>query len=162
MIGLEFIANVFNKTYSEIAKEIGVSNQTITDWIKGKTPKIPEKRIKDLKAKIPEFGNIKEELFSKELTPADKQEITTVYLIVDIQRRAEKVLEENSKDNEKMLETLKYTIDMTDIAKKGIVTQINVEALNFIIEHLLESNEFMEELGTLIIKHEPSFEKYWK
>jgi transcriptional regulator with XRE-family HTH domain len=78
MIGLEFICNVFDMQYKEVAQKIGVSNQTITDWIKGKTAKIPDKRLDDLVTKIPEFSSINRELFSKELTKEDKIKILEI------------------------------------------------------------------------------------
>ncbi len=36
MLGLEFIAKTFNKPLKDVASEVGVSKQTVKDWVKGR------------------------------------------------------------------------------------------------------------------------------
>lgn len=74
-IGLEFIANVFEETYKDISEEIGISPKTMNDWVKGRSG-IPAKHLKTLS----ELFKIREELFSKELTRAEKVEVNIAYL----------------------------------------------------------------------------------
>lgn len=156
MIGLEFICKVFDIQYKEIAEKIGVSNQTITDWIKGKTAKIPEKRLNDLVTKIPELSNINKELFSKQLTPSDKQKITTSYLLIDIKRQLEELLEKPT------LDELDDKQESLEIVTKGIVIQANLDSLLLIADHLIDNEDFMRELDDLIIKFDPSLKQYLK
>jgi transcriptional regulator with XRE-family HTH domain len=66
MIGLEYIAKIYNTEYKEIAEKIGVSQPTIQDWLKGRR-KIPKDRLLQL---INHF-KIDEQLFQKELTNED-------------------------------------------------------------------------------------------
>ncbi|WP_162604367.1 helix-turn-helix domain-containing protein [Peribacillus frigoritolerans] len=156
MRGLEFICKVFDIQYKEVAEKIGVSNQTITDWTKGKTTKIPEKRINDLVTKIPEFSHIKRELFSKELTSMDKQNITSIYLIYDIQRQLKEQLNNPNK------EVIQNSVEMAKAAQKGITTSINMESLMLIADHLIDNQNFMDELDELIVKYKPSLKQFMK
>jgi len=73
IIGLEEILKVFNFNANQIAKEIGVSRQTVYDWLKGKR-KIPKERIDQL-AEIPNFKYVNKELFQKVLDDVDEIEI---------------------------------------------------------------------------------------
>ncbi|MNW02707.1 hypothetical protein D3C71_1985340 [compost metagenome] len=47
MIGLQFIADTFHMEYKTVAEAIGVSKQTLQDWIKERR-KIPEPRLEQL------------------------------------------------------------------------------------------------------------------
>ncbi|PFF01366.1 hypothetical protein CN325_03740 [Bacillus thuringiensis] len=73
IIGLEKVINVFNFNANKIAKEIGVSRQTVYDWLKGKR-KIPKERIDQL-TEIPEFKYVNKELFQKEIDNVDEIDI---------------------------------------------------------------------------------------
>jgi transcriptional regulator with XRE-family HTH domain len=154
MIGLEFICKVYDIQYKEVAGKIGVSNQTITDWIKGKTARIPSKRLDDLVTKVPEFMDFPKELFSKELTPKDKQKITTTFLIEDVKKQ---LREARDKRN---VEGLQKTIELTEFVKEGIVSSSNIDSLLLIAEHLLGNKDFMRDLDKLILEYDPSLEKH--
>lgn len=156
IIGLEFICKVYDVQYKEIAERIGVSNQTITDWIKGKTSKIPEKRLNEIIENFPEFAGINKEIFSKRLTPMDKQKITTAYLISDIQRQ----LEESIKKRD--LELIQKGLEMANSAQDGLISSINLDSLILISEHLIDNREFMQELDKLIIKYKPALKEHLK
>lgn len=70
MIGLEFICKSQHIEFKEVAERIGISPQSITDWIKGRR-KIPLKRANQLS----EIFNISPNLFGKELSEEEKMEI---------------------------------------------------------------------------------------
>ncbi|WP_020062089.1 helix-turn-helix domain-containing protein [Bacillus sp. 123MFChir2] len=75
MIGLEYIAKEFHLEYKEIAESIGISKQTIQDWLKQRR-KIPKKRLEQLSS----IFNLPESYFQKELDHIEKAEITMTYL----------------------------------------------------------------------------------
>ncbi|MCZ0870911.1 helix-turn-helix domain-containing protein [Peribacillus sp. AS_2] len=73
IIGLEKAINVFNLNANQIAQKIGVSRQTVYDWLKGKR-KIPKERIDQL-TEIPEFRYVDKELFQKAMDSVDEIDI---------------------------------------------------------------------------------------
>ncbi|MBY6838736.1 helix-turn-helix domain-containing protein [Clostridium botulinum] len=68
MIGLEYICNLYNKSYNSVAEELGISRQSINGWVKGLRP-IPKKHLPKL-SNI--FDGVYKEYFQKELTEIDK------------------------------------------------------------------------------------------
>lgn len=91
MIGLEYIAKEFRKEYKEVANDLGVSKQTIQDWLKERR-KIPVKRLNQLSIN---FG-LPEEYFQKELTGIEKNNVRIKYLEL-ISEEEIILLEENDK-----------------------------------------------------------------
>mgnify|MGYP000906027719 CR=1 FL=1 len=79
MIGFEYICNLFNKKYINIAKELGITRQTINSWTSGKR-KIPKKYIPILSEKF----NVPQEYFQKRLNDLDKIKIQKIKLDNDI------------------------------------------------------------------------------
>ncbi|MED3882807.1 helix-turn-helix domain-containing protein [Priestia megaterium] len=75
MIGLEHIVKEFRQEYKEVAKSIGVSSQTIQDWLK-KRRKIPKKRLQQLS----NLFDLPEKYFQKELNFMEREEIALHYL----------------------------------------------------------------------------------
>ncbi|WP_186807071.1 helix-turn-helix domain-containing protein [Priestia megaterium] len=75
MIGLEHIVKEFRQEYKEVAESIGVSSQTIQDWLKQRR-KIPKKRLEQLS----NLFNLPEKYFQKELNFMEKEEIALHYL----------------------------------------------------------------------------------
>lgn len=67
MIGLEYICNLYNIQYKEIAEMLGISKQTINSWVTGRR-KIPKKYLPNLSNKF----DIPEEYFQKEINDVDK------------------------------------------------------------------------------------------
>jgi len=82
MIGFEYICNLFNIQYKDVAKELELSKQTINSWTSGKR-KIPKKYIPILSEK---FDNIPEEYFQKEIADIDKIKIQRIKLDNEIER----------------------------------------------------------------------------
>lgn len=75
MIGLEHIVKEFHLEYKEVAESIGISSQTIQDWLKGRR-KIPKKRLEQLS----NYFGLPEKYFQKELSYKEKDEIALHYL----------------------------------------------------------------------------------
>ncbi|MFS0763874.1 MULTISPECIES: hypothetical protein [Peribacillus] len=159
MKGLEFICKVFDISYKEVAEHIGTSNQTITDWTKGKTEKIPEKRLEQLVTKVPQFKRLKKEWFSMDLTPADKQRITTSYLLIETIRQLEEYPDNNKEANLMMLDDV---LELQEVNKSALTTSLTIDAINLIVEHLVDDCDFYDELHELIIKHKPELKEQMK
>ncbi|MEG2936645.1 MAG: helix-turn-helix domain-containing protein [Clostridium sp.] len=70
MLGLEYILNLYNMQYIELAEKLGIKKQNINMWIKGKQ-KIPKKYYPTLE----ELFGVKAEYFGKEINEIDKLEI---------------------------------------------------------------------------------------
>lgn len=70
MIGLEYICNLYDMQFKDLAEKIEVSKQIISIWIKGTRP-IAKTHL----PKLEKIFNIPEKYFSKELTELDKLEI---------------------------------------------------------------------------------------
>lgn len=74
---LKFIAQTFNKSLADVARELGVTRQTINEWVGKKRKPIPEKRIKQLA----EIFDLDESYFRKaELSPSEKLKIQIIKL----------------------------------------------------------------------------------
>lgn len=76
MIGLQFIAEVKQIEYKEIARVLGITPQTVSDWIKGKR-QIPTKRL----AQLEDYLAVPQSLIGKELNQDDK--LTIHYKIIE-------------------------------------------------------------------------------
>ncbi|MBY0210633.1 MULTISPECIES: helix-turn-helix domain-containing protein [Priestia] len=77
MSALSYIAKIFNVTLTDISKEIGVTSQTVNDWVKGKR-RIPQKRLEQLinMFKLPEGYFIKDE---EELNEVERLKVLLEY-----------------------------------------------------------------------------------
>ncbi|THF74060.1 helix-turn-helix domain-containing protein [Cohnella fermenti] len=75
MIGLAFIASLHNITYKDLAKELGLTPSTVTDWISTRRP-IPQAK----KEALARYFQIKEHYFQKELTKVEEIELQLNYL----------------------------------------------------------------------------------
>lgn len=75
MIGLEYIAKEFHLEYKEIAERLGISPQTLQDWLKQRR-KIPKQRLEQLS----NMFKLPESYFQKELDHIEKAEIKVQYL----------------------------------------------------------------------------------
>lgn len=75
MIGLEYIVNLYNTQFKDIAETLGVSKQVVNGWIKGRY-KISKKHL----PKLSQIFNIPENYFQKELTELEKLEIQKLKL----------------------------------------------------------------------------------
>ncbi|SDI30444.1 helix-turn-helix domain-containing protein [Alteribacillus bidgolensis] len=91
---LEYCAKIFDYQYKEIAEELGVSKQTITDYIKGKTRYIPKKHLPKLSEL---FNGIDPTFFNKkELNEVEELDVQ----IAHIEKLSAKEYEEVETDGE--------------------------------------------------------------
>jgi len=81
MIGLEYVCGLYNKKYTNVAQELGISRQVVNIWIKGIKP-IAKKHL----PKLANMFNLSEEYFQKELTEIDKLKIQKIKLINECNR----------------------------------------------------------------------------
>lgn len=70
MIGLEYLANLYNYQFKDIAEQLGVSKQVVNGWIKERY-KISRKHL----PKLANIFNVPEQYFQKELTELEKYSI---------------------------------------------------------------------------------------
>ncbi|AKN32327.1 XRE family transcriptional regulator [Clostridium carboxidivorans P7] len=70
MLGISYIRELFNLSMTDLAKQLGVSKQVISQYEGGKT-RISDKRVKQ----ISDMFKIPEKYISKELTDLDKLEM---------------------------------------------------------------------------------------
>ncbi|WP_053956815.1 helix-turn-helix domain-containing protein [Inediibacterium massiliense] len=89
MKGLEYICEVFDKKYSDIAKDLGISRQNVSIWIKG-TRSIPKKHLKTLS----EIFDIPPEYFDKKLSEKDKSYIDRKKLKIE-RKEIDELLQES-------------------------------------------------------------------
>ena len=75
MIGLEYIVKEFQMEYKEVSEDLGISPQTMQDWLKGRR-KIPAKHLEKLSI----IFNLPKTFFQKELIFTEKGEVTIHYL----------------------------------------------------------------------------------
>ena len=80
LIGLEFILNLYNMQYVELAECLGIKKQNINMWIKRKQ-NIPKKYLPILE----ELFEVKSEFFTNELTDIEKLEIQKEKLKKDLE-----------------------------------------------------------------------------
>lgn len=76
MIGLEYVCQLENKSYTELAHEMCISKQVVNSWIKCRR-KIPQKYLDLLEYIL----NIPGNYFQKELTFIDKLEVQELILL---------------------------------------------------------------------------------
>ncbi|MBD8839445.1 helix-turn-helix transcriptional regulator [Paenibacillus sp. CFBP 13594] len=74
-IGLEYITKIFGGSYTDVAKRLDITPQTVSDWIRGKR-NISSSKIDELAA----LFKLDKHLFQKELTEVEKIEIELDYL----------------------------------------------------------------------------------
>ncbi|NRT34115.1 transcriptional regulator with XRE-family HTH domain [Clostridium beijerinckii] len=75
IIGLEYICGLYNKKYTNVAEELGVSRQVVSVWIKGTKP-IAKKHL----PKLSKMFNLPEEYFQRQITELDKLDIQKIKL----------------------------------------------------------------------------------
>ncbi|WP_294153955.1 helix-turn-helix transcriptional regulator [uncultured Clostridium sp.] len=121
MIGLEYIVNLYNYQFKDIAEQLGVSKQVVNGWIKERY-KISSKHL----PKLATIFNVPEKYFQKELTELEKLEIQNLKI-------SNEVIKHEIKDTskEKIKEILIEGVDITslrfnDLQKKQLIMQDNI------------------------------------
>ncbi|ELC8387954.1 helix-turn-helix transcriptional regulator [Clostridium perfringens] len=133
MIGLEFICANKGIQYKELAEKIGVSRQSITNWVTGRN-KIPTYHCMSM-SKV--FNNISTEWFNKELTESDK--VILLDLLDD-----DNIKKLNEKTNSKRIEVKLF--------KSQIINNINEYMDYWINKNDIELLEIGKEKLKLIDK----------
>jgi transcriptional regulator with XRE-family HTH domain len=80
MLGLEYALQVFDISYADLAKELGIDRSNITIWLSGKRP-IPKKYL----PKIAEKLSVPVDYLSKPIDDLRKLEIDNIKLINDVE-----------------------------------------------------------------------------
>ncbi|OAS18910.1 helix-turn-helix domain-containing protein [Paenibacillus oryzisoli] len=109
MIGLEYIIKVYKTNYNQISQSLGVSRQTVNDWLKQKR-NIPEVRLKQLSK---HFG-LKESFFQKELNDSEKMEVQIAYfqtMHAEYENTSEIFHEHISRKNDEILLRVKSLVE---------------------------------------------------
>lgn len=130
MIGLEHIVKEFQLEYKEVAKTIGVSSQTVQDWLKGRR-KIPKQRLEQLS----KYFGLPEVYFQKELTYMEREEIALHYL--------------ESISGEIELPVFNDKDEVVGFSKKGILED-EIRYLRDNLENRKKKNDFINELEKFI------------
>jgi predicted transcriptional regulator len=134
MIGLQKILEVFNINPSKISNQLGVSRQTVHDWLKGKR-KIPKNRIIQL-TQLPEFKYIETETFQKDINKADEHDIQIAYITYLSEKENVEINVDSVSVNYDP-----YRIEKTHFGR----LRENKKLLNT-VEDLLHNEEFIDEL----------------
>jgi len=73
MMGLEYIVNLYNKQFKDVAEELGISKQVINGWIKGRY-NISKKHL----PKLSKMFNLPEQYFQRQLSELEKLDIQKI------------------------------------------------------------------------------------
>ena len=146
MIGLEYITKEFRIGYRELARQLGISNQTVQDWVK-KRRNIPVKRLEQLSL----IFNLPTDYFQKELSSIEKGEVTISYLksisenieVPIIEEDSEILISYSSSSYEDQIRFLEDTLDAKKREKK-IKSEITMLLEN---DSLLDKNEGIENIS---------------
>lgn len=115
IIGLEYICQLYNVQYKQVAESLGISKQSINSWISG-ARKIPEKHL----VKLSEMFDVSQEYFQKELLEEEKIKIQTYKIKNDIDSGGvRKLYKDDPKNNIKTDEELK------DVFKDDMLTLLD-------------------------------------
>ncbi|MFR6018416.1 MAG: DUF262 domain-containing protein [Paraclostridium sordellii] len=115
MIGLEFIVKIKNIEYKEIAAYLGISPQSVSDWIKGKR-RVPEKRCEQLS----ELFRVDKDLIGKELDENEKLKLH--YDISNLNKNLQVI-----ESNDAKIEQISFDIEEDNEHDKKIYTTSNLE-----------------------------------
>ena len=125
MIGFEYICNLYNVKYINIARELGISRQTVNAWTSGRRP-VAKKYIPILSKR---FDDMPEEYFQKEINDLDKLYIQ--------QKKLNNELDSNM---------LKEDIKIKDIKGRDRVTLKKIS----LISVKIKSIEIIEEIKRIL------------
>ena len=136
---LEYLVMLHEQSYSQIGRELHITPQQFSDWIKKRRP-VPEERLKVLSDY---FGVSAEVLvddnsFARELTPINKLDIQMLLVHRKIE---ESTLEDVDVYRAKLDELQKEKVRQLRIARLAAVLQQDNEQVNAIIDHVLEQLE---------------------
>ena len=133
MIGLEYILNLHKITQQELADELGIRKQNISQWLKGGR-NIPKKHLEYLSQKF----NITSEYFNMELMQTDIAKLNIIF----------------KENNQTPIEVEDYTKLLTEEISANIINIIkdyDIDTLKYIklITSSLDKNKINDSLKNL-------------
>ncbi|WP_061312565.1 transcriptional regulator [Clostridium botulinum] len=119
MIGLEYICELYSKSYNSVAEELGISRQSVNGWLKRTRP-IPKKYL----PKLSNMFELPEEYFYKELTEEEKKNVEKEKIFFDIGKIVDLIMEYD--EVKEMLEekTVEEHIDYVEAIYYGVIDTI--------------------------------------
>lgn len=129
MIGLEYILTFEKQSLKEIAEKLGISPQTVGDWIKGRR-NIPKERLKQLS----EIFKLAENVFQAIVTPSDELKIQIA--LIENESHSNTIPGCGvERKNEEIIKLLKRNLEIEE--KRGDI----INRYKKIIEHLTEEGD---------------------
>lgn len=139
IIGFQYVCNLFNVQYTDIANLLNISKQTINSWTSGRRP-IPKKYL----PKLSEMFNVPEEYFQKEMNEVDK-------LIIQKEKLKKELTPKITGYNQQLM-----IGDNADIVEKPVY---NTKVMNE-IELEIEKTRIIENFRELVSQVDDDFELY--
>lgn len=146
MIGLEFICRQKNIQYKDLAEQLGIGKQSITNWVVGRS-KIPNKHLE----KLSEMLKIAPEWLQKELTNEDQ---VTLLSILNNDKTDINIRKNINRIKELLIENIEYYL--SDIFKDNV--EANEIMLNFsggmihlLLETLKNQNINIKTIGEVMV-----------
>ncbi|WP_342045416.1 XRE family transcriptional regulator [Bacillus sp. OTU530] len=146
---LDFLVMIHEQSYSQIGRELHITPQQFSDWIKKRRP-IPQERLKSLSAyfQVDETLLVDERNFTKDLTPVLKIDIQMLLL-----RKKVETGEEQADIYEATVERLqKERLKQIRIGRLAAILNLDDETVNTLIDTVLDEIESgnTEKLYTLL------------
>jgi transcriptional regulator with XRE-family HTH domain len=146
---LEYLVLIHEKSYSQIGRELNITPQQFSDWIKKRRP-IPQERLKALSNyfEVEEIYLVDEKNYAKNINPVTKIDIQMLLL--------KKIIEKGEEDlepyKEKLQKLQKERIKQIRIGRLAAILQQDNEQLEKIIDAILDQIESgnLEMLNQLI------------
>jgi DNA-binding transcriptional regulator YdaS (Cro superfamily) len=181
MQGLSFILGLYDCSNSELARKLGVTRQTVNDWVGKRKKSIPEKRLQQLSRM---FHGINKEYFEKDLTEEEKVHIKlnkakhesinlsddflTLILEKGVNGRvASQLLEEGKEERKERM--IKKISEVENIVKEGDEKKINLlNVVSYLLSDYTNKNELgagidyieasrnkklLEDIGEVLLRH---------
>lgn len=146
---LEYLVLIHEKSYSQIGRDLNITPQQFSDWIKKRRP-IPQERLKALSNyfEVEEIYLVDEKNYAKNINPVTKIDIQMLLL--------KKIIEKGEEDlepyKEKLQKLQKERIKQIRIGRLAAILQQDNEQLEKIIDAILDQIESgnLEMLNQLI------------
>ncbi|MGL6184766.1 MAG: helix-turn-helix domain-containing protein [Clostridium chrysemydis] len=130
MIGITYLCDINNMSYADLARELGISRQTIAAWVSGRR-KVSEKHYEKLK----EIFKVNEMYFKKQLTELDKLQLQKMKLEYDtlkVNLNAGVILSERNQELQNILHKVNYKINSNEMVQKEDIKSVINDLLNLI------------------------------
>lgn len=142
MIGIEYLCEINKMSYSELAKNLGISRQTINAWTSGRR-KVSEKHYEKLK----EIFNTPSEYFNKKLTELDKLQLQRIKL-------------ENDAVEYTYIDTIWDDVNQQEAQVEKAISDMPVEAMES-IDVDIQHQQLFKNIDSLINERTKNAENEW-